>query len=460
MEKNITDSLLKEYSKEFNANLNNKIAKNAVNKNGVFNTAYNSDALRDLEPIYSVEVKDIPEVTNQKQSGRCWMFAGLNVLRPIVIKNLKVKSFEFSESYLMFYDKLEKSNSALIETLNNLDIKDDDRLLEYITGMGGHQDGGYWNYFTSLVKKYGVCPKSSMKETVSSSSSSEMNEVLLNLLTKDIALLRNEYKNGKTKEELTSLKEGMLKDIYNVLAICLGEPTQEFIYEYEEVNNDKKDDKDIKEEKKDSFKRIKMSPIEFYNKYIGEELNEYVSLVNWPISSYKFNEPYMLKLTQNVHDGDKCISLNVSLSDLKEAAINSLKDNTPMWFACDVTAFSFRKEGYLVKELLNIDDTFSVNTSFDKGDRLMLKASQCNHAMTLVGVNLDDNNKPNRWKVMNSWGDDIGFKGFFIMSDEWFNEYTYEIVIKKKYIKPELLKCLDKELNLLEPWAPVARISD
>lgn len=458
MKENITGSLLNQYSKEFNSNLSNKIAKNAVNKNGVFNSAFNSDALRDFEPIYSLEVKDIPQVTNQKQSGRCWMFAGFNILRPIVIKNLNVKDFEFSESYLMFYDKLEKSNYELEEIINLLSLDDDDRTLEFlVTNIGGQNDGGYWNFFTNLVKKYGVCPISAMKETISSSNSYEMNEVLKNLLTKDVSLLRNLYKSGKTVEELHLLKEGMMKEIYNVLSICLGEPTKEFVFEYEEVS--KKDGEKVNNDI-NKFKRIKMTPLEFYNTYIKEDLDEYISVVNWPINGYKFNQPYYTKLIQNVVNGDKGIYLNVNLQDLKEAALASLKDNSPMWFACDVTAFSLRKDGYLVKEVLDIDSTFNIKINFDKGDRLMFKTSQCNHAMTLVGANVLEDGTINRWKVMNSWGKENGFNGFYIMSDKWFDEYTYEIVLKKKYLKQELLDALNKEPIELEPWAPVNRISD
>ena len=462
MEKVITENLLKEYSEEFKKCPEDKIIANAIRKNGVFNVAFNSDSLKDLKPNFNIEVKDCGAVTNQKQSGRCWMFAGLNVLRKVLIKNLKVDDCELSESYLMFYDKLEKSNSMLEEVISHIDEKDNSRLLDSITlGLGGDNDGGYWNYFVNLVKKYGVCPKDVMGESVSSSSSGEMDYLLNVLLNKDVATLRHEYEVSKDIEKLRELKCEMLKDIYKVLAMCLGEPVKEFDYTFKAKEDKKEDDK--KEEKSDEKKEssvnelkvIHKTPLEFFKEFIGVELDEYISLVNWPLKSLKEYTPYSCKYINNVKGSDNCIFLNLPINELKESAIKSLKDSELCWFACDVSSSSLRRDGYLSTEILPLDDVFKVKFGFDKGDRLMLRASTCNHAMTLSGVNLDKDEKPTIWKVTNSWGKDLGFDGIYIMSDKWFDEYVYEVVVKKSKLSDKAKEALSKEPVELEPWSPV-----
>lgn len=452
MDKQITKENLKKFEEAYDKDALNKIVENAVRKNGVFNTCYNSSALKDLNPIFNVEVNDAGDVLNQKQSGRCWMFSGLNILRQIIIKNLNVKDIELSESYLMFYDKLEKSNCELEETLNHLEEKNNSRLLDTIINLGGHLDGGYWSFFVNLVTKYGVCPKDVMGESVASSSSSEMNDIINQLLVKDISILRNKYKNGSSIEELRIEKEHMLNDIYRVLCICIGKPINEFTYEYEV-----KADKDNKDEKNDEnkIKSLKTTPIEFFNTYVKKDLEDYVLLVNWPIEGYEFYKPYETKMLTNVYLSTSERSINLPIDELKEAAIKSLKDKTLCWFACDVGAYSMRKEGYLATELFPFNQVFSTDFKVDKGERLNYRSSQCTHAMTLSGVNLDENNKPNRWKVTNSWGKDVGFNGQYVMSDDWFNEFVYEVVVDKKYLNDKILKAMKEDTIYIEPWAPV-----
>ena len=464
MEKELDLNVIKKFSKNYNKKKVNKVIENAVKVNGVGPISYNPDYEKELSNQFSIEVKDIGTITNQKQSGRCWMFAGLNVLRRILIKNLKVSNIELSQSYLMFYDKLEKSNYELESVLDYIDEEDNSRILDTILTLGGQQDGGFWHFFVNLVKKYGVVPKPCMDETTSSSASMQMDTVLETLITKDVAILRNSYKEGKTIDELRAAKEEMLEEIYRVLAICLGEPISEFTFVYKPTDDTKKDDKkndDKKEEKKDDdspvveYKTIKSTPIDFFNKYIAKDLDEYVSLVNWPIKGYPLYRSYSSKLTQNVYGAELGKSVNVPLDVMKKAAIESLKNNDLCWFACDVSSFSERKKGYLATELFQYDDVFNVKLNFDKGDRLMLRASSCNHAMMLSGVNLDKKNKPNKWKVTNSWGSTYGFEGTYVMSDHWFDEFVYEVVVNKKYLSEDVLKAYESEAILLEPWAPV-----
>ena len=268
MKKEITNKDLLNFKKDFDASNLNKLASNSVMRNGVKNSAYNSYIKRELVNQFSIEVKNTGSITNQKQSGRCWIFAGLNVLRGIAMKNLHVKNIEFSESYLMFYDKLEKSNYQLEAVLDNLDETDNSRLMDHIVSLGGQQDGGYWHYFVALVKKYGICPIQAMPETISSSSSSEMDSIISTLITKDTAILRNRYhkelskgsSKQDAKEKVSKLKENMLEEIYRVLAICLGKPCEEFTFEYQEDDPVKENEQEKKvKSKKESKEKSQFS---------------------------------------------------------------------------------------------------------------------------------------------------------------------------------------------------------
>jgi len=466
MEKELKIEDIKSFKKDYKKVKKHKLIENAVRKNGIVSVSYNSDAIKDLTNEFSIEVKDIGAITNQKQSGRCWMFAGLNTLRRILIKNLGIKDVELSESYLMFYDKLEKSNCELEYVLETLSESDDSRTLTSILEVGGHTDGGFWHFFKNLVKKYGIVPKICMDESYSSSMSYEMDDVLHVVLTKDVSILRSEYRNGKTVEELSKLKEEMLSEIYRILAISLGEPVEKFSFKYikNETPNENKDDKkeENKEDKKDDkdsplnkFTLIEMTPVEFYEKYVGKDLDDYVDIVNWPIRNYPMYQTFSSEYIQNVYGAKLGINLNLPIEEIKKATIESLKNNEVCWFACDVSASSSRKEGYLSTELLPVGDVFDLDLSFDKGERLLYRASSCNHAMMLGGVDLNSKNKPTKWKVVNSWGSTVGFNGIYVMSDPWFDEYVYEVVVNKKYLSKEALEALNKEPILLDVWAPV-----
>ena len=457
----LTINKIKDFKKTFNKSRTNKIIANTVQKNGIWDSAFDSEEARKLNPVFSNEIKDFPSVTNQKRSGRCWMFAALNVLRGIIAKNLGVKDIELSESYLMFYDKLEKSNVQLETVLNTLNEKDDSRLMERILDLGGQTDGGYWGYFVNLVKKYGVVPQAIMPEVFSSSDSAQMNTVIDQLITKDTIILRNGYKEGKDVEELRELKGRMLEEIYKVLAICLGQPVDKFTFEYiKDAPKDKKEG-DLKlfedEEKESSFARISTTPLDFFNNYCGKNLDDYISLVNWPMPNMKEYQLYSFKYINNVIGSDKMLFINVPVEDLKVAAIQTIKDNEPLWFACDVSTFSNRQDGYLSTEILDIDNLLGVSLYYDKGQRLLYRSSQCNHAMTLTGVNLDKNGNPNKWKVQNSWGTDIGHKGIYVMSDKWFDEFVYEVVVNKKYLNEKMQKAMKGKVIDLDIWSPASK---
>lgn len=415
------------FSEDLLSHPESNIARHTVVKNGIFKSSVDETLEREMKNSFSVVI-DTGAVCNQKQSGRCWMFAGLNVLRQILAKNLNTKSIELSQSYLQFYDKLEKANFLLEKALEYSNEPIDSRNNVFLLDSA-IQDGGHFAMFTNLVKKYGVVPLEEMPDLAVSTATGELNKVLTEYLNQAILELREAKKKKARKPVLMRMKEGYLNDVYRILTICIGKPVEEFTYEYED-----KDKKHVTLEK--------MTPLNFYEKYIKVDLDDYICLCDAPISNHEEYQKYTCKLVNNVIGGDDVVFFNVPLNKLKEASIKSLEGGEPIWFGADVLAQSLRKEGILADGILRTDTLFSLKPKMTKGERLEYRTSFCNHAMTFTGVNLVEGT-PNRWKVENSWGKDNGKDGYYIMSDEWFDEYVYEVFISRKYIDPEILAKYD-----------------
>lgn len=424
--------LLKKFEKMYNKNKANLVIENAIARVGIDESSIRQSVIRKHNFVFSDEVKN-QDVTNQKRSGRCWMFSGLNVLRAITKEKLNVENFEFSQSYLQFYDKIEKSNSYLeyvIET-KNLDIMD--RLASYII-QNPAEDGGYWNFFQGLVLKYGVVPKELMPETYHSSDTTRFNEMIELRLKKAAVDIRNENDDKKIQE----IKEKALYDIYNICVKSIGLPPKKFDYEY--YDKDKK------------YHVIKnMDPKKFLSEYVGVNLEDKIQIVHDPRPNYELGRIYRVPYTVSVYEFGPTSYLTVSMEELKKATIKSIKDNVPVWFACDVSKESHYKTGIMDPNLFDYDNALTEVGKFDKADRLLTGASQLTHAMTFVGVDLDKKGNPINWKVENSWGDDIGKKGIFSMSDDWFEKHNYECVVDKKYISEEFLSAFEKE-EIMLPW--------
>ena len=445
MDKNIELKDLEVLASEYNKDSKNKILANTIKKNGVLACAYNLAEATKLNNVFNVEVKDMVSITNQKQSGRCWMFSGLNVLRQILAKNLGVKDIELSETHLFFFDKLEKANNKLEKTIEYINMPKDSREFRTLFEFNAYADGGYFHQFKDLVKKYGILPQVCSPEAYSSTKSNEMDQVLSNLITKSIYEMYNMNQNGASVAELRKYKEKTLSYVYKVLAMCLGEPVNEFDFDYKKTNEETKEEEVVS---------IHSTPLEFFNKYIGVELDDYITLVNFPSQDYPF-----YKLYQNegacAMSGSNYFVLNLPIDELKDAAIKSLKDNNPLWFACDVSAESFRADGILSTEAYNVEELFGLDLTYDKYESIRFDNTSCNHAMTLTAVNLV-NGKPNRWKVHNSWGKDFGKEGHFIMSDSWFDKYVYQVVANKKYLNSKALEALNDKKIILKAWERVA----
>jgi bleomycin hydrolase len=444
MNKSITLTQLEDFEKDFNRDPAKRVAQLAVTMNGVNQSATDPFTARRDRFQFSVELKT-GHITNQKGSGRCWMFAALNTMRVEVMKKLNLEDFELSQNYLLFYDKLEKSNYFLESILETLDEPTNGRVIAHLLGAPLN-DGGQWDMLCNLVDKYGVVPKDAMPETACSSSTWEVTSYMTRKLREFACTLRTGYSEGKTVEQLRGMKETMLCAIYNMLSIAFGNPPKTFTFEARD-----KDKKFIRD--------VNMTGRGFYEKYIGWELSDYVSLINATTADKPFHRTFTVKFLGNVKEGRPVKYLNLPVEDLKRAAIRQMQDGAPVWFGCDVGKSSTRKTGIMDLMALRPDQLFGVEFGMDKAQRLDYGDSLMTHAMVFQGVNLDENGNPDRWKVENSWGDEPGEKGYFVMSDDWFTEYTYQVVVHKKYLTDEQRAELDQAPIELEPWDPMGSLA-
>lgn len=442
MEKYISKENLEAFSKDFGSSRVNKIAMNAAIANGVNDAAARWGVSKNFEFSLTLDNKGI---TNQKSSGRCWMFAALNCLRFQVIKNLNLKDFELSQNYTCFYDKLEKSNYFLECILQTLDEPEDSRVLQHIC-RGPIQDGGQWDMISSIITKYGVVPKDVMPETACSSATSEMNSIVTEKLREDAAILRKEHKAGKSIDELREIKKEQMCVIYRMLCICLGTPPETFNFTAHD-----KDGKYICDNG--------ITPKEFFEKYVKMDMSQYVSLISAPTADKPYMRSYTVKFLGNVIDGTPVRYVNLPIEELKKAAIAQMQDGEPVWFGCDVGKRSNRTTAVMDLDAYDYESFFSTDFSLTKADRLDYGYSMMTHAMVFQGVNLDENGNPTKWRVENSWGGDVGQKGIYLMTDEWFNEYMYQVVVQKKYLSPEIIAAYESEPIVLDPWDPMGALA-
>lgn len=444
MEKNITMEQLERYEKAFAENRAGILAMRAVTMNGVQKSATDPEVQRRDRHQYSISLEQ-GKITNQKSSGRCWMFAALNTMRFDVMKKLNLETFELSQNYTLFYDKLEKSNYFLENILDTLEEPTEGRLIAHLLRdpLG---DGGQWDMLCNLIEKYGVVPKDAMPETVSSSATWPMTAYLTRKLREFACVLREGHKAGKSAEELRGEKEAMMATVYNMLCICLGTPPKTFTLE-------------VRDKDKNFIRDEGLTGKEFFKKYIGWDLSQYVSLINAPTADKPYHKTYTVKMLGNVKEGRPVKYLNLPIEDLKAAAIAQLKDGKPVWFGCDVGKESIREGGIMDLDILRAGDLFGTEFGMDKAQRLDYGESVMTHAMVFQGVNLDKDGRPDRWRVENSWGKEAGEDGYYVMSDDWFTEYTYQVVVNQKYLTGEQRKELEQEPIRLEPWDPMGSLA-
>ena len=444
MEKNITFEQLAAYEKAFDADRANQVAMRAVTTNGVVKAATNQEVYRRDRHQYSISLEQ-GNITNQKQSGRCWVFAALNTMRFAIMKKLDLDTFELSQNYTLFYDKLEKANYFLESILDTLEEPTSGRVIAHLL-MAPLNDGGQWDMFCNLIEKYGVVPKDAMPETGCSSATREMAGYMTRKLREYACTLRTGHQNGKSLEELRQEKDAMMATIYNMLCVCLGKPPKTVTLE-------------VRNKKKEFIRDTGLTGKEFFQKYVGWDLSQYVSLINAPTADKPYHKTYTVKLLGNVVEGRPVKYLNLPVEDLKAAAIAQMQDGQPVWFGCDVGKCSLREGGVLDLEAIQAGELFGTDFTMDKAQRLDYGESLMTHAMVFQGVDLDEDGKPTRWRVENSWGKDAGENGYYVMSDAWFSEYTYQVVVNKKYLTAQQVEELSQEPIQLEPWDPMGSLA-
>ena len=422
-----------------------RVVRNALTKNDVDNISRSFSSLCDNPFVFSIDIKTMP-CTNQKKSGRCWIFSSMNVLREKIAAKYNIKNFELSQNFIAFYDKLEKANwfmeCILDEIASPLNAEVNRFLLQNAVG-----DGGQWNMIQSIVQKYGICPKTAMPETYQSSNTAHMNNVLNLRLRRFAADAHHLYEAGKA-DELPKLRKDCLTECYSLFADCFGLPPQEFTFEYTD-----KDDKPHAE--------YHVTPLDFYHKYLGVDLDDYVSVINGPTADKPYQKRYTVKYLGNVVGGHRVELVNLPLDEFKEAALKQLKAGEVVWFGCDCSKDFGRDECLWDDKLFDYENTFDMHLSMSKADMLDSGESAMNHAMVLTGVNLGEDGKPDRWKVENSWGEDkLVNKGYYVASDSWFDKYVYVLAVNKKYLSEKALAALKEEPTVLKPWDPFGTLAD
>ena len=438
--KEFTDQLYANYE----ANVKYVALENAVTHNGIHASLETRKSAVENTPVFSLDLtKD--KVTNQKASGRCWMFAALNTFRHKMISSFQLEDFELSQAHTFFWDKYEKSNWFLEQIIATADQELTSRKVAFLL-QTPQQDGGQWDMVVSLFEKYGVVPKSVYPESISSSNSRELNTYLNKLLRQDAQILRDLIHSGADSEEVASKKQALLQEIFNFLAMSLGLPPREFDFSYRDKDNQ-------------FHSESGLTPQSFYKKYVDLQLDDYVSIINAPTTDKPYGKSYTVDMLGNVVGSRPVRYLNVPMDRLKELAIAQMKAGETVWFGSDVGQVSNRKAGILATDVYDFEASMDIHLTQDKAGRLDYAESLMTHAMVLTGVDLDEAGQSRKWKVENSWGDKVGTDGYFVASDAWMDEYTYQIVVRKEFLTADELAAYEAEPIVLAPWDPMGALA-
>ncbi|MCF8228968.1 MAG: C1 family peptidase [Bacteroidales bacterium] len=411
---------------------------NAVTHNDIKKLALNRANEGKVNHYFSHKVKTAG-ISDQKSSGRCWLFTGLNIMKPLVLEKYNLKEFEFSQTYNFFFDQLEKSNLFLEGIIATRNKTENDRSVEWFF-KHTLSDGGQWTTFSDIVTKYGLVPKSAMPETYQSEKTSMMHRLIARKLREDALKIRNMAADGKKLEEIREEKVDMLAEIYRILALSLGHPPQEFTWQYKDK------DGNISEE-------LTFTPKEFYKQAIGWDLSEFVMFMNDP--SREYEKLYEIEYDRNMLEGYNWKYINLENDRIKEFAKKSIMNNQGMYFSCDVGKQLEKDAGLLDPNNYDYHDLMGVQFGIDKAGRIKTFESASTHGMALIGVNINGEGAIDKWLLENSWGEEAGNKGYLTMTDNWFDEYMFRIIIHKKYIDDETLQILETEAVKLPPWDPM-----
>jgi len=420
-----------------------RLAQNAVARTSVDDLLLDQRLVSTIDHTFSTQLDDW-SVTNQKQTGRCWMFAGLNLLRVGARKAMGIKEFEFSQNYVMFWDKVERANYFFEAIIEAADRDVDDRSIAFLLDQP-LSDGGQWNMFINLIEKHGLVPKVFMPETESSSSTRKMNAVLRTKLREGARKLREMHAAGAPFEQLRACKRDYLEAVHRILSIHLGTPPERIAWQWR--------DKD------DEFHRTEeMTPLEFARRFVDLPLDEYVCLVHDPRPTSPMGRTFTVQYLGNVVGGDRVVYLNVDISLIKDIAQRTLEAGEPVWFGCDVGKQMRRDLGLWDVSLFDYSTLYETTFDLNKAARLQYGESAMTHAMLFTGVDVVYGS-PRRWRVENSWGNETGQKGFFTMNDSWFNEFLFEIAARRSYLPPELSAALELEPIVLPAWDPMGALA-
>ena len=433
----ITEQMLNDFRQNTELKGAEKAIQNALAATDIRNLALNHENQQEKNTFFSNSVPS-KGITDQESSGRCWLFTGMNVLRSKMINEKQLNSMNFSHIYLFFYDQLEKSNLFLQAIIDTRKSPMDDKTVEWLF-RNPLSDGGTFTGVADLVAKYGVVPQGVMPETFASNNTSRFTSLIKRKLREYALELRSMKGN---EQALQNAKKEMLAEVYRILVLGFGQPPTEFAWAPKDANG-----KYVSEPKN-------YTPKSFYAEMIGEDLqNDYVMLMNDPTREYW--KTYEIQYDRHTYDGHNWLYLNVPMEDLKAAAIASIKDSTMMYYSCDVAKELDSKRGLLDMNNYDYSSILGVDFKMDKKQRIQSFDSGSSHAMTLKAVDLDANGKPIKWEVENSWGATSGFNGHLIMTDEWFDEYTFRLVVKKKYLSEKALKASQQKPTLLPCWDPM-----
>ena len=436
----IDEAMLKELSESFRPSTAEKALQNIMLSKPIKELALNQENLNELDTYFSHSVPS-KGITDQKSSGRCWLFTGMNVLRAKMIASEKLGAFEFSQVYNFFFDQLEKSNLFLQGIIDTRKSPIDDRTVEWLF-KHPLSDGGTFTGVADLIAKYGVVPKGVMKESFTSDNTAAFSSLLTRKLREFAIELRTAHENGAKEKELLKMKKEQLKIVYKMLANVYGVPPTEFMWAPKDANGKYREEPQM------------YTPKSFYEKYLGINLqDDYVMLMNDPTRPYW--KSYEIEYDRHLYDGHNWLYVNLPLEDIKAMAIASIKDSTMMYFSCDVGKYLDSKRGTLDIANYNYEELFGVEFGMDKRERIMTFDSGSSHAMTLMAVDLDKDGNPKKWQVENSWGAGSGFNGTLIMTDEWFDEYMFRLVVDKKYVPAKVLDVLKQKPTMLPAWDPM-----
>ncbi len=446
---NITPEMLQSLDQSVGQTTADKALINAVTGSDLKTLSLNRNNIATNDHSFKYKVK-VNGITNQKSSGRCWMFTSLNILRPKVIEKYNLPNFEFSTNYLYFYDLLEKSNLFYEQIILTRKLKMNEDIGAYVAKAGknesGHTvnwlfkqpigDGGVWNSFVNLAEKYGVVPKKVMPETFHSEKSAGLNKLLRRKLREDGLKLRS----AKNEKAARTLKQDMLKDVYRILTLTLGQLPKDFAWRY----TDK--DGELSEKKR-------YTPTEFYSEIVGVELDDYIMLMNDP--SRPYYKLYEISYDRNVMEGKNWKYINLPAEKVKKIALESIKANEAMYASCDVGKQLNSKEGLCAIDNYQYGQLLGVNFGMNKIERIQTGESGSSHGMALIAVDVDNNENTTMWQFENSWGSTSGHNGYLTFTDDWFTEYMFRIVPHKKFVDEEILKILDTKAIILPPWDPM-----